>query len=101
MCSLPIRRIEIHNPWKSTWAGFVYVAFVIDVHAQRIVGWKASQTASADFVLDALEQALHARQPDGQYGLTHHSDRGRQYLSITYTERLEEADHLLLARVLE
>jgi len=77
--------------YVSTWSGFVYVAFVIDVYARRIVGWKASRTASADFVLDALEQALHARKPDGQNSLIHHSDRGSQYLSITYTERLEEA----------
>lgn len=77
--------------YVSTWAGFVYVAFVIDVYARRIVGWKASSVPTASFVLDALEQALHARQPDGQKGLIHHSDRGSQYLSITYTERLEEA----------
>ena len=61
----------------ATWSGFVYVAFVIDVYARRIVGWRASRTASAGFVLDALEQALHARRPlDG--GLVHHSDRGVQ-----------------------
>jgi putative transposase len=76
--------------YVATWRGFVYVAFVIDVYARRIVGWRASRTASAGFVLDALEQALHARRPaDG--GLVHHSDRGVQYVSIKYSERLAEA----------
>mgnify|MGYP001806756377 CR=1 FL=1 len=73
-----------------TWQGFIYVAFVIDVFARRIVGWKASRTAHAQFVLDALEQAVRERRP-ARGGLTHHSDRGSQYLSITYTERLHEA----------
>lgn len=73
-----------------TWQGFVYVAFVIDVYARRIVGWKVSANARTDFVLDALEQAVHARRP-AQGGLIHHSDRGVQYLSIRYTERLAEA----------
>ncbi|MFA0925198.1 IS3 family transposase, partial [Xanthomonas fragariae] len=76
--------------YVSTWAGFVYVAFVIDVYARRIVGWKVSQTAHTDFVLDALEQALHARRPT-EGGLIHHSDRGVQYVSIRYTERLADA----------
>jgi len=62
--------------YVSTWAGFVYVAFVIDVYARRIVGWRASQTAHASFVLDALEQALHERRPVRRGGLVHHSDRG-------------------------
>ena len=76
--------------YVATWSGFVYVAFVIDVYARRIVGWRVSRTASAGFVLDALEQALHARRPvDG--GLVHHSDRGVQYVSIKYSERLAEA----------
>jgi putative transposase len=61
-----------------TWAGFVYVAFVIDTFARRIVGWRASRTAHAGFVLDALEQALHARRPARSGGLIHHSDRGSQ-----------------------
>ncbi|MDE2157271.1 MAG: IS3 family transposase [Xanthomonadaceae bacterium] len=74
-----------------TWQGFVYVAFVIDVFARRIVGWKVSSSARTDFVLDALEQALHARRPAGDNGLIHHSDRGVQYVSIRYTERLAEA----------
>ena len=71
----------------ATWQGFVYVAFVIDVFARRIVGWRASRTANAGFVLDALEQAIHLRRP-AQDQLVHHSDRGSQYLSINYTERL-------------
>jgi len=76
--------------YVSTWQGWVYVAFVIDVFARRIVGWRQSSSMHTDFVLDALEQALYARQPeDGE--LTHHSDRGVQYLSIRYSERLSEA----------
>lgn len=75
--------------YVSTWAGFVYVAFVIDVYARRIIGWKVSSTAHTDFVLDALEQALHARRP--KESLIHHSDRGVQYVSIRYSERLAEA----------
>lgn len=77
--------------YVSTWTGFVYVAFVIDVYARRIVGWRASRTAHASFVLDALEQALHERRPAHRGGLVHHSDRGSQYVSIKYTERLAEA----------
>ena len=73
----------------ATWAGFVYVAFVIDAYARRIVGWRVSTHAS--FVLDALEQALHDRRPVHRGGLVHHSDRGSQYVSIKYTERLAEA----------
>ena len=76
--------------YVATWQGFVYVAFVIDVFARRIVGWRVSRTAHADFVLDALEQALHGRRPL-KGGLIHHSDRGGQYLAIRYTERLLEA----------
>ena len=77
--------------YVATWAGFVYVAFVIDAYARRIVGWRVSRTAHASFVLDALEQALHERRPVQGGGLVHHSDRGVQYLSIKYTERLAEA----------
>ena len=77
--------------YVSTWGGMVYVAFVIDTYARRIVGWRASRTAHATFVLDALEQALHERRPVHGAGLVHHSDRGSQYLSIKYTERLAEA----------
>lgn len=72
-----------------TWQGFAYVAFVIDVYARRIVGWRVSSSARTDFVLDALEQALHERRP--AESLIHHSDRGVQYLSIRYSERLTEA----------
>ena len=77
--------------YVATWAGFVYVAFVIDVFARRIVGWRVSRSAHAGFVLDALEQALYERRPVRGGGLVHHSDRGVQYLSIKYTERLAAA----------
>jgi len=77
--------------YVATWAGFAYVAFVIDAYARRIVGWRVARSMEADFVLDALEQALHARQPMCGTGLVHHSDRGIQYRSIRYTERLAEA----------
>jgi transposase InsO family protein len=77
--------------YVATWSGFVYVAFVVDTFARRIVGWRASRTAHASFVLDALEQALHDRRPAHRGGLVHHSDRGSQYVSIKYTERLAEA----------
>jgi putative transposase len=75
----------------ATWQGFVYVAFVIDVFARRIVGWRVSRSARADFVLDALEQALCDRRPVRKGGLVHHSDRGVQYVSIRYSERLLDA----------
>jgi transposase InsO family protein len=75
--------------YVATWAGFVYVAFVIDVFSRAIVGWRVSSSLRSDLALDALEQALHARR--GTEGLVHHSDRGVQYLSIRYTERLAEA----------
>ena len=77
--------------YVSTWQGFIYVAFVIDVFARRIVGWRVSHSMRTDFVLDALEQALYARQPERDDALIHHSDRGSQYVSIRYTERLAEA----------
>lgn len=77
--------------YVSTWQGWLYVAFVVDVFARRIVGWRVSRTMNTDFVLDALEQALYARQPDKAEDLIHHSDRGSQYVSIRYTERLVEA----------
>ena len=77
--------------YVATWIGFVYVAFVIDTYARRIVGWRVSRTAHAGFVLDALEQALCQRRPIKGGGLVHHSDRGVQYVSIKYTERLAEA----------
>ena len=76
--------------YVATWAGFVYVALVIDAFARRIVGWRVSRSMQAEFVLDALEQALHERRPVQDAGLVHHSDRGSQYVSIKYTERLVE-----------
>ena len=76
--------------YVSTWQGWQYVAFVIDVFARRIVGWRQSSSMRTDFVLDALEQALYARQPERD-ALICHSDRGSQYVSIRYTERLAEA----------
>ena len=75
--------------YVATWAGFVYVAFVIDVFSRRIIGWRVARSMHTDLVLDALEQALWAR--SGARGVIHHSDRGCQYLSIRYTERLKEA----------
>jgi transposase InsO family protein len=77
--------------YVSTWQGWLYVAFIIDVFARRIVGWQVSRSMHTDFVLDALEQALYERQPAEGDGLIHHSDRGSQYVSIRYTERLAEA----------
>ena len=74
-----------------TWQGWLFVAFVIDVYARRIVGWRVSHSMRTDFVLDALEQALYERQPQLSDQLIHHSDRGAQYVSIRYTERLAEA----------
>ena len=76
--------------YVSTWQGFAYVAFVIDSYADRIVGWKLSTSQTTDFVLDALEQALNDREvTDGS--LIHHSDRGSQYVSVAYTDRLNDA----------
>ena len=77
--------------YVSTEQGFVYVAFVIDVFARRIVGWKVRRSMRTDFVLDALEQARYARQPDRHQRLIHPSDRGSQYVAIRYSERLAEA----------
>jgi putative transposase len=101
-CPLDHVKRQFHAPapnrlWLSdftyvaTWSGFVYVAFVIDAYARRIVGWRVSRTAHASFVLDALEQALHERSPERGAGLVHHSDRGSQYVSIKYTDRLAMA----------
>lgn len=77
--------------YVSTWQGWQYVAFVIDVYARRIVGWRQSSSMRTDFVLDALEQTLYDRQPERNDALIHHSDRGSQYVSIRYSERLAEA----------
>jgi transposase InsO family protein len=76
--------------YVATWRGFVYVAFVIDVFARRIVGWRVSASLATDFVLDALEQAIYDRRGAGVEDLVHHSDRGTQYLSMRYTDRLAE-----------
>ncbi len=98
----PVRRADRRNPsierrqgapvrpytYVATWQGFVYVAFVIDVFSRKIVGWRVSNSLRSDLALDALEQALHAR--SDLEGLVHHSDRGVQYLSIRYTDRLAE-----------
>jgi putative transposase len=94
------RRFEATRPnqlwvadftYVATWRGFVYVAFVIDVFARRIVGWRVSASLATDFVLDALEQAIYERCGAGVSELVHHSDRGTQYLSMRYTDRLAEA----------
>ena len=77
--------------YVATWRGFVYVAFVIDVFARRIVGWRVSSSLTTDFVLDALEQAIYDRGGEATDGLVHHSDRGTQYLSMRYTDRLADA----------
>ena len=99
-CDHVNRQFQVSRPnvlWVSdftyvaTWQGFVYVAFVIDAYARKIVGWRVSRSAHAGFVLDALEQAIHERNPVSGGGLVHHSDRGVQYVSIKYTERLAEA----------
>ncbi|MEY4750981.1 MAG: hypothetical protein RIQ60_3195 [Pseudomonadota bacterium] len=77
--------------YVSTWRGWVYVAFVVDVFSRRIVGWRQSSSMHTEFVLDALEQALYARRPTEEDRLICHSDRGSQYLSIRNSERLAEA----------
>jgi putative transposase len=77
--------------YVSTWQGWLFVTFVIDVYARRILGWRMSSSMRTDFVLDVLEQALFERQPERDEFLIHHSDRGSQCVSIKYTERLEEA----------
>ena len=77
--------------YVSTWQGWQYVAFVIDVYARRIVGWRQSSSMRTDFVLDALEQAMYDRRPERTDALIHHSDRGSQHVSIRYSERLAEA----------
>lgn len=77
--------------YVSTWPGFVYVAFVFDVFARRIVGWRVSSSMTTDFALDAVEQALYALRNERDGELVHHSDSGSQYVSIRYSERLAEA----------
>ena len=77
--------------YVATWRGFVYVAFVIDIFARCIVGWRVSSSLATDFVLDALDQAIYDRCTAVTGDLVHHSDRGTQYLSMRYTERLADA----------
>ena len=77
--------------YVATWGGCVYVAFVIDVFARRLVGWRVSASMRTDCVLDALEQAIYAHRGDALTGLVHHSDAGSQYLSMRYTDRLVDA----------
>ena len=84
--------------YVSTWQGFAYVAFIIDAFARRIVGWRVSRDMKSDFVLDALEQALHERRPSGQGSLVHHSDRGSQYVGIRYTRTPGRGWHRALRR---
>ena len=85
----PNQRWVADFTYVATWRGMVDVAFVIDVFSRRIVGWRASASMRTDLALDALEQAVYDRETDA--GLVHHSDRGSQYLSILYTERLAAA----------
>jgi transposase InsO family protein len=93
------REFRVERPNALWVVDFTYVhlggflcSFVIDAYARRIVGWKVSTSATAGFVLDALEQAIHARRPGPEDGLIHHSDRGVQYLAMNYTQRLAEAN---------
>ena len=87
-----VSRLRVSDfTYVSTWQGWQYVAFVVNVYARRIVGWRVSSSMTTDFVLDALEQALYARQPERDRSLVIHSDRGSQYVSIRYSERLAEA----------
>ena len=87
----PNQRWVADFTYVATWRGFVYVAFVIDVFARRIVGWRVSASLRTDFVLDALEQAIYDRCGAAVRDLVHHSDRGSQYLAMRYTDRLTEA----------
>ena len=90
--SAPNTRWVADITYVPTWVGFVYVAFVLDLYSRRIVGWRVSASLRSDLALDALEQGIWTRRNEGHdlTGLIHHSDRGVQYLSIRYTERLEE-----------
>ncbi len=89
--STPNRLWVADLTYVSTWSGFVYTSFIIDAFSRYIVGWKVATTLHADHSLDALEMAMWQRQHDDLCGLVHHSDRGVQFVSIRYTERLEEA----------
>ena len=92
LCAIGSRTMASDFTQGSTWSGTVYVAFVIDGFARRIVGWKVATSLTTQFVPDAPEQAIWQRNPLGNNGLTHHSDRGPQSLSIKYTERLADAE---------
>ena len=92
LCAIGSRTMASDFTYVPTWSGTVYVAFVIDVFARRIVGWRASTSMKTQFVLDALDQAIWQRKTPDNRALIHHSDRGSQYLSIKYTERLAEAE---------
>lgn len=89
--SCPNRLWVADLTYVATWSGFVYVAFIFDAYSRFIVGWRASTSLRTDLVLDALEMAIWARQHESLSELVHHSDRGSQYLSIRYTERLSDA----------
>jgi putative transposase len=91
VASAPNRLWVADITYVATWPGFAYVAFVTDVFSRRIVGWRVSNTLRSDLALDALEMAIWTRKEQRLDGLVHHSDRGVQYLSIVYTERLAEA----------
>jgi putative transposase len=88
-------RLWVADPtYVSTWSGFAYVAFVVDAYARRILGWRVAATMATSMVLDAIEQAIFTRQREGVFDLkevVHHTDRGSQYTSIRFTERLAEA----------
>ena len=92
LCAIGSRTMASDFTYVPTWSGTVYVAFVIDVFARRIVGWRASTSMKTQFVLAALDQAIWQRKTPDNRALIHHSDRGSQYLSIKYTERLAEAE---------
>ena len=92
LCAIGSRTMASDFTYVPTWSGTVYVAFVIDVFARRIVGWRVSTSMTTKFVLDALDQALWQRKTPDNKSLVHHSDRGSQYLSIKYTERLAAAE---------
>ena len=92
LCAIGSRTMASDFTYVPTWSGTVYVAFVIDVFARRIVGWRASTSMKTQFVLDALDQAIWQRKTPDNKSLIHHSDRSSQYLSIKYTERLAEAE---------
>jgi putative transposase len=92
LCAIGSRTMASDFTYVPTWSGTAYVAFVIDVFARRIVGWRVSTSMTTKFVLDALDQAIWQRKASDNNSLVHHSDRGSQYLSIKYTERLAQVE---------